>query len=345
MCEYDRNAWTMIQEWKARQFRAQARRQLPLALRESAAAARTSLLRGARAVPWASQFEEYFGKGIEALFRQGFDLAVASVRTEAILGTYRKAGFDVEKIQDIRELSLADLDRVRPDLSLAYASLAALEGAGAGVAVTSSELLTVTGAGPAMVVAALAGDAALTLMASLRLIAHTAEYYGFDTSYADENSVAWLLGMLSVGTAAGAVEKAAAYRELSRVTQQLAQRGWKSRLAEKWLGHPGAIPNSPITRFVARVLTQLGFKVTAQNVEKLLPVIGVGLGAGQNAMILRRVAVTADRLCRERWLAERYGIQQDTPEAADDGQAVPISELLEELEAEIDADSQDGSGN
>ncbi|MFC4031381.1 EcsC family protein [Streptomyces polygonati] len=332
MTDYDRRAWAEIQEWKDKRLHARVGRRMPESLRKKAAAAGQAARRGAHVLPGSEKFEQLLKEGLESLFEQGFDLAVASVRTEKILAAYRAAGFEARVLPDIRALDLADIDRVKPNLALSYASVALIEGAGAGFAITGGEALTVTGAGPAMVVGVMVGDAAATLVGSLRLVAHTAAYYGFDTLSGDEQETAFSLGVLGVGVARRAQNKAAAYRELSRVKQLLAQRRFK------WLekfGKAGKIPKSRVTELITRVLTQLGFKATAQNVEKLLPVVGIGIGAGQNAAIFRRVASTADRLYRERWLAERYGLTASVPDVPEDGEAVPIAEILDEVEAEI----------
>jgi hypothetical protein len=341
MSEYDRKAWAEVQAWKDKRLRAQVRRRMPVTLRKRAEVIGGAVSRGLRAVPGSGQFERYFSEAMESLLHHGFDVAVASVRIEAILAAYREAGFEVRRLEDIRTLGLADIDRVKPNLALPYATAAMVEGAGAGLAVTGGELLTVTGAGPAVVVSAVAGDAAATLIGGLRLVAHTAAYYGFDASN-DENEMATALGMLSVGVAVGPANKAAAYRELSRVTQQLVRRGAWSRTRE-FFGGKGTVPRSSVTRLISRVLTQLGFKATARNVEKMLPVVGIGLGAGQNVAMFRRVAASADQLCRERWLAEWYGITADVPDVPEGGEAVAIADIIDELVAEPDvgADTPD----
>jgi hypothetical protein len=338
MDEYDRKAWGDIQQWKARRLGAKTRRAMPGSVRKGAAAVGRAVRTGGRAVPRADQFQQTFEKAMEALVQQGLDVALASVRTKAVLASYRRAGHTADRLDDIRVLDLRTIDAVKPNLALGYASVAMVEGAGAGLAVTGSEVLTVTGAGPALVVGAVTADAAASLMGSLRLVAHTAAYYGFDVARSEEHMMR-ALGVLGVGVAVGA-NKAAAYRELSRVTQQLARRGIRTRVWEA-VGGTGKLPRSPVTKLVVRVLTQFGFKASARNVEKLLPVIGIGLGAGSNAALMRRVAAAADVLWREQWLIERYGITLQVPEAPADGEAVDIAGLMDEVVDEVEVEVVD----
>ncbi|MEO3748052.1 EcsC family protein [Plantactinospora sp. B5E13] len=326
MDEYDRRAWDQVQAWKERRLRRRARRWVPHRVRERVTAVGARVRDGVRAMPGAARFDVIFSEALEGLSQHGSHLAVASLRTEAILRAHRAAGHEVRQLADIRQLRLSEIDQVKPNLALAYATAGTVEGAGAGLAVTGGELLTVTGAGPALVIGAVVADVAVMLMGGLRLVAHTAAYYGYDTSSEDEMAVA--LGILGVGTAVGTANKVAAYRELSLVTQRMLQHRGAKRVWETLTGR-AILPKSPVTELVTRVLKQFGFKVTTRNVQKLVPMVGVAIGAGQNALILHRVAESADRLYRERWLRERYGLEVDVPDPVEGGEAVSIVEIMD----------------
>lgn len=72
------------------------------------------------------------------------------------------------------------------------------------------------------VATAVAADAALVLAASQRVVAHMALYYGYDPF--DPAEAAFTFSVVNLGSAMTAGGKAAAYRELSQLTQMLARR-------------------------------------------------------------------------------------------------------------------------
>ncbi len=335
MTPYDAKAWIQVQEWKQRQLTAKARRLVPGVVRKQAAVAGAAVHRGALKVPGAQSFEDSFSQALEAVIRHGLDISAASVRTNAVLAAYRKAGFEVAEISDIRSLTLEVIDKVMPRLGLAYTSAALFEGIGTGLAVTGGELTTPLG-GPALVVGALATDIATMLLGSLRMVAHIAVYYGFDAP-GDPEELLKATAVLGVGAAVGSARSGmAAYEELSRVTQQLAQDGKMARFFDRNFGVGRKIPDSPVSDLIVKILARLGIPLTATNVEKLLPLVGVAFGAGKNTAFFRRVATSADRLYRERWLMERYGLTMHADSAPSAGSAIGISTLIDEFEAGLE---------
>jgi len=49
-------------------------------------------------------------------------------------------------------------------------------------------------------------------------------------------------------------------------------------------------------------------KVPVKNVAKVLPFIGIAIGARMNSQVLRSVAADAQRYCQTRFLSEKYGL-------------------------------------
>ncbi|MFC8244205.1 hypothetical protein [Streptomyces chartreusis] len=61
-----------------------------------------------------------------------------------------------------------------------------------------------------------------------------------------------------------------------------------------------------------------GSRVPVQNVAKVVPFVGIVVGAGMNAAILGRVAADAQRYCQTRFLCEKYGLPLPAALATDD---------------------------
>jgi hypothetical protein len=51
-----------------------------------------------------------------------------------------------------------------------------------------------------------------------------------------------------------------------------------------------------------------GSRVSVRDVAKVLPAIGVLIGAGMNSAILGSVATDAQRYCQTRFLCDKYGL-------------------------------------
>jgi hypothetical protein len=51
-----------------------------------------------------------------------------------------------------------------------------------------------------------------------------------------------------------------------------------------------------------------GSRVSVQNVAKVVPFVGVLIGAGMNSAVLGSVAADAQRYCQTRFLCEKYGL-------------------------------------
>jgi hypothetical protein len=222
-----------------------------------------------------------------------------------ILRRYRRRGFVVSRIEDIRALELEASDGIFPRRKrLAYIGGVMATGAWAGVATTAGEVEGVVGGvagvgagaapGAATVIGAFAADAAATLLAATRLVAETAALYGYDpTDPAEQLYMTGVLGAATAGTEAG---KLTAQRELHQLAQALARNATWTNLNK-----------NRIAQVVAKVYERLGYRLSKRQLGKAVPALGIVVGAGANATLMHRVADEAYFSYRERRLGDRYG--------------------------------------
>lgn len=325
MSRYDEAAWQGIARWRQR-LAGGSRGQVPWRVRSPVRAAGSSVRQRLEALPGAERFEQLFTEALRGLTDFSARTARASIRTDAVVRSYQKRGYAVRSLADIRALELADIDRVKPRLDLAYIATSTVEGAAAGLAVSGGQLLAgggaVTGAGAgaapgaATVLGLMAADAAAVLVAGQRVVAHVAAYYGCDMN--DPSEQLFAAAALNVGTATQR-GKAAAYVELNKVVQGLAR-------AQTWQ----QLSRHTVTRVVEQVYQRLGMRLTRRKLAQALPALGIVLGAGLNARLLAKVHDDAEHLYRERFLRERYGLTPAVEQVAAVGEeAVPMSEIVD----------------
>jgi len=328
MALYDRQAWAEIEKWREKRLTARVRRVLPQEWRDRISDAGRRAKQRFESLPGASEFEALFVRALGGLMDLGSRAAMATVREGAILEAYRKRGHDVRVIEDITKVELCDIDRVKPNLALAYMATATVEGAAAGFMISGGEIVAAgggiagagAGAAPGIgtIVGVMAADAAAVLVAANRAVAHTAAYYGYDLNHPEERLFA--LAVLSMGTAAE-TGKAAAYIELNKLVQMLARRATWDQLRR-----------NVVTGVIEKVFTRLGFRITQRKLGQAVPVIGTLFGAGMNARLLSSVVDDADHIYRERFLRERYGMDLETVADVVDSEVdvIDIAEILDE---------------
>lgn len=329
MSPEDARHWQAVQGWKAKRFSLTTRRLLPEKWRARATGmsgqARERAGEAAGKLPGAERFGEFLAQALQGLTDAGARAGAATVRAEAVLKSYRKRGHDVAALADVRRLEVSDILAVKPRLDLAYIAGSAAQGAGTGLLASGGTMLAAGGGvgtggaaaapGVAAVVGAMAADAAATIVASNRAVAHVAAYYGYDID--DPGERVFALGALSMGLAEDA-GKLAAYRELNKIVQALARRQtWKQ------------LSSNQVTRVVQAVYASLGMRLTQRKLAQAVPVVGIVIGAGLNARALARVVDDAEHLYLERFLRERYGLPV---EADDEGSE---SALIDIVDAEI----------
>lgn len=325
MSRYDESAWLALARWR-KQFAGSGRESGPGRVRASVRAAGSSALQRLEALPGARRFDQLFTEALRGLTDFGARTARASIRTDAVVRAYQKRGYTVHSLADVRALGLADIDRVKPRLDLAYIAASTAEGAAAGLAVSGGQLLAGGGAvagtgagaapGAATVLGLMAADAAAVLVAGQRVVAHVAAYYGYDLN--DSSEQLFAAAALNVGTATPR-GKAAAYVELNKVVQGLAR-------AQTWQ----QLSRHTVTRVVEQVYNRLGMRLTRRKLAQALPALGIVLGAGLNARLLAKVHDDAEHLYRERFLKERYGLTAVVePVALGTEDHVPMSEIID----------------
>ncbi|MFG2021458.1 EcsC family protein [Actinomadura geliboluensis] len=340
MAPYDRKAWDQIEAWRNDRLAARTRRAaLPDGTRERLRGVGQKVRTRVEAVPGLPDFEKVFLKSLEELVGLGGRAAIATVPKKTVVKAYRKHDAEVEDLEDIRELDLALIDKVKPRLGLRYTAFAGAEGAGAGFAASGGGLLaaggTVAGAGAgaapgaALVIGTLVADSAAVLLAGQRAIAHIGAYYGYDPDHPDEQL--FMLGILNLGTASEA-GKVIAYAELNKLVQALARNATWEHLNK-----------SVVTKVVETVFTRLGFRLTKVKLGQAVPVMGIAIGAGMNTRFLRRITDDAEHLYRERFLRDRYGIEAEPdPVAADaDADSRDDVDIVDIVDAEIVEDDNE----
>lgn len=269
---------------------------------------------------------------VEGVFRQTMgglrsvtlDPAIASVTDSSIRNHYVDLGAPVGSLEEIRDLDLEVIDKGLPPLGARYMLGMGVEGALSAGAVTGAELIASAqtvgtfGAGAApgavTVVAAMATDAATLVAGSARLVARTAAFHGFPIT--DDEAKIEALATLAFGMTGPGPAKVVAFRELSNLTHQLADR-------TRW----DVVGESVLVRVLVRLYADLGLKITQRKLGQAIPVAGIAIGAGLNASFARRVAEDARFAYRVRFLAEKAGVD-------------PVS-LIPEGFADVDVDRSD----
>lgn len=301
---YELGAWNALQEAKAARPTERARQLVPDAAKRQVVKVSEPALAYLRSAPGADLLLAAVTRSLDGAFRLTSKSGTLSLGRRRIIRSYAKRGHAVTELGDIRDVPLSTVDKVKPSaLDLSYSVVAGLSGAGSAAAVTGAQLLATVGSvasagaaaapGAGVVASAIAGDAALTLTALQRGLAHVAAYYGYDVRRPEERLYA--LQVLSASIAEGGA-KAAAYGQLSRLTQELARRATWKQLEEHVL-----------TRVTQAVFKKLGLRLTQRKLGQVVPVAGIALGAGMNARLLDRAMEEFDLLYRERFLVDRHG--------------------------------------
>ncbi|WP_133251870.1 EcsC family protein [Actinomycetospora cinnamomea] len=324
----DRRYWDAIAAWKAKRLHSTPRELVPASWRAAVSKASGKTREGvgaaAQRIPNAEKFAELLAQALRGLTEAGARAEAASVRTEAVLEGYRKQGFAVEELGDIRKLECKDVQKVKA-ATLTSPTSPGAEGAGTGFMASGATTLAAVGAvgtggvaaapGVGVVVSAMAADAAANVIATNGAVAHIAAYYGYDVD--DPAERIYALGVMNMGLA-GDAGKLVAYRELNNIVQQLARRqAWKQ------------LNKNGVARVVQAVYNVFGMSIMKKKLAAAVPVVGVAVGAGLNARTLARVVDDAEHLYMERFLREKYGLPLTDEEAPGN------DELVEIIDAEI----------
>lgn len=311
--------WDAIQEWKAAQTRSIRPRVISQRLRSFLLAPVAKLVELARKVPGGAAIIRKISSGALGLVELGTSAAESSVRRERIVKAHRRAGNDVECLEDIRKLDLAEIQLVRPHLKVGYAAVTATEGAVSSVFATGGAVTAILGLGIAsapgvgVIAGAIGLDIATFLASSARLVSHTAAYYGYNTKDPTEKLFSAMVLSQAIAPRSTAddhvVEKQTSMLVFNKVVRKLTKRGSME-----------SVGNNALTASVNSLFAALGARLVGMKMAQILPIIGIIVGMVLNASLMRTIGVTADHLYRERLLIERYGQDKSASdrEEADD---------------------------
>jgi len=332
MSAADAAQWDEIQQWKEAQISPLRPRVISQRLRAYAMAPVRKAVRLARKVPGGAAIASTMSSSALRLMEKATSVSEASVRRKRILKSYREAGYDVERLEDIRSLglSLDQIRPVRPHLKIAYSSAVAIEGALTSIVATGGSVAAVLGLGiisaPGIAITtfALALDIVTFLGAATRLVSHTAAYYGYDTVDPAENYFATMVLSQAIdpkrATGNKVVEKQTTLLAVNKVVRDIAKQGPMD-----------AVGTNAISAAVNPLVASLGSHLAGMKVAQIVPFIGILVGAFLNASLMRTIGDTADHLYRERFLAERYGYIDETGE---DSTGVVSAAVADEISAD-----------
>lgn len=338
MQPYDEKAWRQIEDRRSR-IEARRRSVVPERVRQIGKEVAVRGKEGFEHLPGGEQLQHVIGDAMRGAVSTIGTAAAASVIQRAVLRRYERHGHAPRRIEAIQGLDLEVSDAVFPRRRrLVYMSLSAAEGGVAGAMSSASEVGAlvggVAGAGAGAVpgtlalAGVLAADAVATLGAAARVVAWTATLYGYDPN--DPGEELFMVSVLGVATAGSQGAKMTAHRELNHVSGLLARRATKAALSE-----------TNLARVLSKVWPRLVERLTHRQMGKAVPALGIVLGAGLNANLMKRVSDEAYFAYRERRLQDRYSDHRvsisDPPGEVVDGTLV-LDLLEDDGEAERSAE-------
>lgn len=304
---YEKRAYRELEARRAKALEKSPRQLVPAKVRESAVRRGKQLKERVSDYesqqPWLQKVGGALRSGTEGLARMTNRIAHTTLSEQRVIKSYGK--HHITNLEDIRQLDLKVVDSVRPKrFDFYYAGAAALEGMASGAVITGGEVLAAGGSvagvgaggvpGFGTVAATMATDAGILIAASSRAVAHTAMYFGYDPN--DPAEQVFAMSVISLGTAGSTAAKTVAYQELSQLAQQLARRAtWK------------VLDAHLVTKVAKAFAARMSVRLTQRKLGQLVPVLGIGIGAGLNYLMLDKVCTAAYWSYRERFLVEKMG--------------------------------------
>ncbi|MEU9240875.1 EcsC family protein [Streptomyces sp. NPDC048385] len=202
----------------------------------------------------------------------------------------RKQGIDIAGFTELRQHDLKVCDRLLTGNTLTWRAVGAAEGGAMGL------LAMVPVAG---IAAAMTADILVVQVMSTSIATRIAYSYGYDAKDPEEQEFIQRLVQRSFMTQAA---KAKPLREASRAAHAIKGRvNWSQKLRQ----------DHRLLAAIEKLMQQLGpagARVPVKNVAKVVPVVGILIGAGMNSAVLGRVAADAQRYCQTRFLCDKYGL-------------------------------------
>lgn len=262
---------------------------------------------------WVGDVAQATGKSLMRVSRVGLS-------PDRVVKKHQGKGHDVTRLLDVRSLDLELVDKVRArNLDLTYAAIGAASGAGTGFMITGGEVVAGSGVGAApgagAVVGAMAADLAAVIGLSSRAVGQVALSYGYDPE--DPTEKAFVASVVNFSMASTTAAKEAAFSDIVRLTGLLVRgKSWK-------------LLNETVLAQVAQTLIKAsGKKLTQRSLGKLVPFVGVGVGAVMNFVTLDAVVDSASIAYRRRFLLEKY------PDLIKEGDII----VVEKFAGQIDDD-------
>ena len=243
------------------------------------------------AVDWIADAARGAGRTVARVSRVGLS-------PSRVVRAHQKKGHAVSALHEVRSLDLELVDRVRGrNVDLLYASLGAATGAGAGLLITGGEVGVGTGVasapGGTVVAITMAGDIAALIGLASRAVGQVALAYGHDPE--DPLEKAFVLSVVNFGTAGSTAAKEAAFVDVVRLSQLLVRgASWR------------ALEESLFVKAARTIAEKLSMRFTKRSLGKLIPVLGVGVGAVMNFATLESVVDSANIAYRRRFLLDKY---------------------------------------
>ncbi|WTE37565.1 EcsC family protein [Streptomyces sp. NBC_01618] len=146
---------------------------------------------------------------------------------------------------------------------------------------------------------AMTGDILVVQVLSTSIASRIAYSYGYDAKDPKEQDFIQRLVQRSFMAQAA---KAKPLRDAAQAANAVKGRvNWSQKLRQ----------DHRLLAALEKLMQQLGpagSKVPVKNVAKVVPFVGVLIGAGMNSAVLGRVAADAQRYCQTRFLCEKYGL-------------------------------------
>ncbi|MET8331181.1 EcsC family protein [Streptomyces sp. NPDC005181] len=202
----------------------------------------------------------------------------------------RKQGFEIDSFTELRQQDLKVCDRLLTRNTLTWRAAGAVEGGAMGL------LAMVPVAG---IPVAMTADILVVQVLSTSIAARIAYSYGYDAKDPKEQDFIQRLVQRSFMAQAA---KAKPLRDVARAADAVKGRvNWSQKLRN----------DHRLLGALEKLMQQLGpagSRVPIQNVAKVVPFVGVLIGAGMNSAVLGRVAADAQRYCQTRFLCDKYGL-------------------------------------
>ncbi|MEG9247177.1 EcsC family protein [Arthrobacter sp. Soc17.1.1.1] len=202
----------------------------------------------------------------------------------------RKRGVDLNSFTALRQQDLKVCDRLLTLNTLRWRTAGAVEGGAMGLLA----LVPVAG-----IPIAMTADVLVIQVLSVSIATRIAYSYGYDAKDPKEQVFIQRLVRRSFMTQAAKVEP---LRDVAHAAAAVKGRvNWSPKLRA----------DHRLLTALEKLMQQLGpagARVPLKNVAKVVPFVGVLIGAGMNSAILGNVAADAQRYCQTRFLCDKYGL-------------------------------------